>query len=188
LNVDRSDEIEGTNDEPDDDTDKVHVKSMLNRTVSTEYRTNLEEDATSWTPVHPEADAEALEEVAEEEDARILPGSHFLGYHSVKTTSSELYSWGELDSGSAASTTVRNDSGHVQNNKQFTTLTIPDVPQWPGVEMREDRRQRCLPQLRRRGDTQAVSGTRSSASYAAGLVLHDGGPGAETSPRGPELV
>ena len=164
LETDGSDEMEGTNDAPDEETDKVHVISLLNRTVSTECRTNLEGDV------------------------RNIPGSHFLGYHSVKTTSTKLYSWGESDSESAASTIVRNDSGHVQNNKQFTTLTIPDVSQGTGVEMREDRRQRCLPQLRRTGDTQAVSGTRSTASYAAGHLLLDGIPGAETSPRGPKLV
>ena len=105
LHVDRSDEMDGTNDEPDDDTNKVHVKSLLNRTVSTDYRTCLEEAATSWTPDHPEADAEAAGRPEKhhkeaqkirrltsliEEDVRDLPGSHFLGYHSVKRTSSKL--------------------------------------------------------------------------------------------------
>jgi hypothetical protein len=108
-----------------------------------------------------------------EEEVRALPGSHFLGYHSGKTTSSKLYSWGELGTGSAASTTVRNDSGHVQEIKPISTLHIPEVSTRPGVEMREHQRQGCLPQLRR----QAITGTRTSSSHAAGQeqsLLHVG--------------
>ena len=143
LPTDRSEEMDGTNDEPDEEINKVHVKSMLNRIVGTDSRTYLDEAGTPWTPVRPEADVEAAGSPEKhhketqkikrltsliEEEVRALPGSHFLGYHSVKTTSSKLYSWGELGTGSAASTTVRNDSGHVQNNKQFTTCLLYTSP------------------------------------------------------------
>ena len=43
--------------------------------------------------------------------------------------------------------------------------------------MREHRRQGCLPQLRRQGDTQAIIGTRTSSSQATGQeqsLLHEG--------------
>ena len=192
LPTDRSEMMDGTNDEPDEEIDKVHVKSMLNRIVGTDSRNYLDEAGTPWIPVRPEADVEAAGSPEKhhketkkikrltsliEEEVRDLPGSHFLGYHSRKTTSSKLYSWGELGTGSAASTTVRNDSGHVQEIKPITTLHIPRVSTRPGVELREHRRQGCLPQLRRQGDTQAIIGTRTSSSQATGQeqsLLHEG--------------
>ena len=203
LPNDWSEEVDGTNDEPDDDTNKVHVNSLTNRIVGTNSRTYLEEAETTWTSVSPEADVEAagspetmhkeIQKIKEitpliEEEVRALPGSHFLGYHSVKTTSSKLYRWRELGMGSAASTTVRNDSGHVQEIKPNTTLLIPDVSERPGVEMCEDRRQGCLPQLRRQGDAKAVTGTRTSSPHAAGLMFSHEETGAISSPCGTELV
>ena len=86
---------------------KVHVNSLTNRIVGTNSRTYLEETETPWTSVSPEADVEAagspdkhhketqkIKELTSliEEEVKALPGSHFLGYHSVKTTSSKLYS------------------------------------------------------------------------------------------------
>jgi hypothetical protein len=203
LPNDWSEEVDGTNDEPDDDKDKVHVNSLTNRIVGTNSRTYLDEAETTWTSVSPEDDVEAagspetmhkeiqkFKEITPliEEEVRALPGSHFLGYHSVKTTSSKLYMWRELGMGSAASTTVRNDSGHVQEIKPNTTLLIPDVSERPGVEMCEDRRQGCLPQLRRQGDAKAVTGTRTSSPHAAGLMFSHEETGAISSPCGTELV
>ena len=202
LPKDWSEEVEGTNDEPEDGTNKVHVNSLTNRIVGTNSRTYLEETETPRTLPSPEADVEVagspetqhkeILKVMEitsliEEEVRALPGSHFLGYHSVKTTSSKQYSWRELGLGSAASTTVRNDSGHVQNNKTNTTLIIPDVSARPGVEMCEDRRQGCLPQLRRQRDQKAGIGTWPPSTHATGHVLSHEETQTISSPRGPEL-
>ena len=47
LPTDRSEVMDGTNDEPDEEIDKVHVKSMLNsRIVGTDSRTYLDEAGT----------------------------------------------------------------------------------------------------------------------------------------------
>ena len=40
--------------------------------------------------------------------------------------------------------------------------------------MREGRRQGCLPQQRRQGDAQAITGTRTSSSHAEQSLLHVG--------------
>ena len=56
LPKDWSEEVEGTNDEPDDGTNKVHVNSLTNRIVGTNSRTYLEETETPRTSLSPEAD------------------------------------------------------------------------------------------------------------------------------------
>ena len=58
LPMDWSEEVEGTNDEPEDETNKVDVKSFTNRIVGTNSRTYLEETETPRTSPSPEADVE----------------------------------------------------------------------------------------------------------------------------------
>ena len=100
---------------------------------------------------------------------KALPGTHFLGFNSVKTTSttSEQNMLGALSLGSAASATVKLDSGHVQHNYSNSTLIFPDVSQRPGVEMCEDRQQGRLRQLRGQRDPEACPGTRPPGPHAA---------------------
>ena len=88
----------------------------------------------------------------EEDDshsAKVLAVSkkHFLGYTTVKTTSTEQKMIERLSLRSPESEIVRNDSGHVQHIYSHATLLFPDFSQRPGLEVRGDQRQARLPQL-----------------------------------------
>jgi hypothetical protein len=208
LPLDRVEVVDATNDEPGDGTVEVQVKSFVNKTVRTNFKAYLGVTENLLTLQSSEAEKDdvgspenknkekqentgftSLIGASQSLNQTALPGSHFLGFNSVKTTSttSEQSMLGALCLGSAASATIKLDSGHVKHNYSNSTLNFPDVSQRPGVEMRGDRRQGRLPQLRRKSDKEDCTGARTPGTDATRHLLPHEGTRAFSSTRGEEL-